>query len=158
MAMRIGDPGEPPPSDGQPATSADGAEARVAQVPGPVHALPDLVLAIDPAEGRVEVLGADGENLHSCGEVDRGSLEEFFPEPGIRSRVLGAANLTVETGQRQNLEYELTSSTGRRVFEGCTVLLSRQPVARVLWVAHDITERRDMASRLREREALLGTE
>jgi PAS domain S-box-containing protein len=150
MAMDLG---EPPPSDGRPA----GAEVRVARAPAMVHASPDLVLVIDPAEGRVDVLGADDENLHSRSEVVRGSLEEFFPEPGIRSRVLGAANRTVETGRRQYVEYEVTSSVGRRVFEGCTFLLSRQPVARVLWVAHDITERRDMASRLREREALLDT-
>ena len=120
-----------------------------------MRALPEPVFVVDPAGGWVEAFVGEGE--HPERARNRRALEEVFPEHGMRARLLAAAAQTIASGQRQCVEYELSGPEGQRAFEGHTVLFCREPSARVLWMAQNVTEHRTVATRLREREALLST-
>ncbi len=139
------DPRPPPGEDPRP-----GATEWEAFFP----AVPHPVVVLDLTRGQFESFAAEGSSEPAPA---RGRLEEFIPDEHLRSRVLAAAARSIETGQRQSIEFESSSPAGRRVVKAHVVVLSREPVARVVWVAHDITQSRDLARRLREREALLET-
>jgi signal transduction histidine kinase/CheY-like chemotaxis protein len=130
-------------------------DPRVDSMEGVSRVLPHTVFVLDPAAGRVEVVGSMEDSAFSH-PLAGGQFEEFFPEEGARAIVLEAVRKTIESGQRQPVEYELVSPAGRRAFEGHT-LVSREPAARVAWVVQDVTERREIADRLRQREVLLET-
>ncbi len=133
-----------------------GFDPLVGSMMGVSHVLPPTVFLFDPVAGRVDVVGSTEDSAFPRPRA-KGQLEEVLPEEEARTIVLEAVRKTIETGQRQPVDYELASPSGRRAFEGSTALVSREPVASVAWIVQDVTERREIADRLRQREILLET-
>ncbi len=114
----------------------------------------------------MQVVGGADRTMYTNGKALEGqTLHEALPE-GLASRFLGLINQTLETGEPQTLEYPLRnadvqgpvkrerrSDQDHRLqwFEGRIVPLPEydHPIPCVLWVAVNITHRKQMEDELR---------
>ena len=107
-----------------------------------VQALPDLVFVFSADGEYLEVFGGDAKLLaRDRDELLGRRIPEILPRDPAR-KLMKIIAKTVNTGQRQQIDYSLDLPVGRRHFEGRTALLDDPEAPRVIFLARDITRRR----------------
>lgn len=131
--------------------SATKGSARSDKLRGFLNAIPDLIFVLDETGRYVEVLGSDASLLYAGAKDLLGRrMHQVLPKFKA-DQFLRTVRTTLRTGKSQILEYQLDVPAGRRFFEGRTAPLWKRVKARrtVVWVSRDITERKNLESRLR---------
>lgn len=114
-----------------------------------IAALPDLVIVATPDGVMESVFAADpGMLMVPADQVLGHRFQELLP-PAVVLALEAAAGLALISGKVQQCEYELPLRGGTRWFNGRVVRFQAHGEPRVLWVVHDITERRHADSELR---------
>ncbi|WP_255191311.1 bacterio-opsin activator domain-containing protein [Natronobeatus ordinarius] len=94
----------------------------------------------------------------SAEELVGTNLEDVFPD-ALATELQGCIERTLESGQRQSVEYEAETTEGTRRFDARVVPIEEPVNGRraVVWLARDITERARRERELRRRRDQLET-
>lgn len=117
-------------------------------------AMPDIAFILDEHGRYVEILGHGEDLLYAeASQLKNRLLHDVLPRADA-DFVLATIRKTLETGQSQHVEYQLKVKAGVLWFEGHTSLMQPLPgkVRQIVWVAHNITERKQTELTLRESE------
>lgn len=117
-------------------------------------AMPDIAFVLDEHGRYVEILGHGEDLLYAdAAQLKNRLLHEVLPRADA-DFVLDVIRKTVDTGQSQHVEYPLKVKAGVLWFEGHTSLMQPVPgrIKQIVWVAHNITERKQAELALRENE------
>ncbi|NHN58817.1 bacterio-opsin activator domain-containing protein [Halorussus rarus] len=123
------------------------------------NAFPDVAFVLDENGQYLEVLSGPGTADLRTVDQERlvgKRLHDAFPDEQA-DRFLDLVRTTLETGGVETIEYDAETSAGTRWFEGRTAPLGDTIDGRdaVVWVARDVTDRRESERRLAEsRDAL----
>ncbi|MBD3276398.1 MAG: PAS domain-containing protein [Candidatus Marinimicrobia bacterium] len=121
-----------------------------------VKALPDLVFILNEDGRYVEILSDDETRLFKEAEQLKGQLMiDVLPSP-VADDALAAVQDTLKTGNSNSVEYELDVPAGKLWFEGLTAPFQKKDADGknlVLWVARDITDRKQAEF---QREEVIG--
>ena len=117
-------------------------------------AMPDIAFVLDEHGRYMEIFGHGEDLLYAdAAQLRNRLLHEVLPKADA-DFVLAIIRKTVETGHSQHVEYQLKVKAGVLWFEGHTSLM--QPVSgkhkQIVWIAHNITERKHAELALRENE------
>jgi len=123
---------------------------REGQLHAFVEALPDRILLFDWEGTFLEAYSADNDQLY----VDKASLIgntlHEVHEKELADRALDTIRSTIVSGKSQYLDYELNGPNGQVWFECKTSRIGDESGenGKVVWVARDITYRKEMERRL----------
>lgn len=123
------------------------------------NALPDLASIIDEDGRCVQFLSAPEHLLYTSVENELGKLvHEVLPKT-VADQIMGAVCRTIETETVQTVEYQLQVPAGLVWFEGRTALMETAPDGKrlIVYIARDITSRKEAELRLRRERNLLRT-
>jgi len=129
-------------------------EAEVLSIKERLHAilssLPDPCFLLD-AEGRyLDVLGGPEELPAQNREILlQKQVQDVLPPEQAKS-VLHTIRETIRTGMPQRLEYGIDMLSGHRLFEGTTASVMDKGKNLVIWLARDITTRKEAERQLQE--------
>lgn len=121
------------------------------------QALPDLAFILDE-DGRLIQLLNDPQRVilpeNQLGRV----IDEVFPSPAA-DLIVEAIRQTVVTGYTQQVEYQLEVAQGIKWYDGRTALMGRAAGGKqlIVYIARDITDRKEAEFRLRRERNLLRT-
>ncbi len=118
-------------------------------------ALPDLAFVFDSDGRTLDVITRSHELLFATPDAVVGrSLGDILP-PSVAEPAIDLLRLALDTGEPQELEYELDVPAGPRWFEARLARMDSPRGARVACVVRDITDRRSIDEALRRSEARL---
>jgi len=121
-----------------------------------VKALPDLVFVLNEDGKYVEILSDDETLLYKQAKQLKGQLmKDVLPAP-VADDAIEAVQDTLKTGNSNIVEYELDVPAGTLWFEGLTAPFQKKDTEGrklVLWVARDITDRKQAEI---QREEVIG--
>ncbi|MBK9745699.1 MAG: PAS domain-containing protein [Chloroflexi bacterium] len=121
------------------------------------EALPDLAFILDE-DGRLIQLLNDPQMVilpeHQLGRP----IDEVFPSPAA-DLIMDAIRQTVATGYTQQVEYQLEVAQATKWYDGRTALMGRADGGKqlIVYIARDITDRKEAEFRLRRERNLLRT-
>jgi len=115
-----------------------------------IDAHPDRIILIDWHGRLLDVHPGDRDDLLLKPEDSKGRLLHEVYEPELAKNALALVRLTIANGQSQNLEYTLESQSGPVWFDGRTSRVGDEDgeYGTVVWVARDITYRKEMEKRM----------
>jgi diguanylate cyclase (GGDEF)-like protein/PAS domain S-box-containing protein len=115
-----------------------------------INAIPDVMIVLDEDGRYVEVLSAESNLLYAPSPQLIGQLMSDVLPRKLADQFTTVIHRTLQTQQGQQLEYELDTLDGLHQFECRTQPLGHTVNNRrtVLFLAHDITERKQAADRL----------
>jgi len=123
-----------------------------------VDAMPDIAFVIDREDQLVEVFVPQGDERYRQvrGEWSGQPLGAVFP-PELAALFRATVATTLEENRTRNVEYAMTTGKQSRWYEGrVTPMLNEVGEAdRVVWVAYEITQRKQAEALLQHRDALL---
>ncbi len=169
---------EPPREDKDHNLTGDEAAARIAELEarcrqlafenkqlqalrGSLHAFisahPDLGFIFDSDGTYLEIIAPHEDLLYAeYGKLKGKRFDDLYP-PEEAIRYLTTVRRTIETGQPQQMEYQMQVPAGLRWFEGRTFPITPSVADKptVVWISRDITERKATEQELREARELL---
>lgn len=121
-------------------------------------ALPDVSFILDEDGRYVGVYGSQEQLLYLQPDKLIGSLLRDVLPPDTAGEFLGIIRHTIESGKPQIFEYKLEVLAGETWFEGRTSPMGEQVNGKstVVWLAHDITEKRKTQQELADSERRLA--
>ncbi len=123
------------------------------------RALPEEAFIIDEDGTYLDAqISANSSKLYEFPADDLLGLEldDVFPAP-VASSLQECITRTIESERIQSIEYETQTSKGLRTFEARVILLDEHVGGKraVVWLARDITDRKEKEQRLRSRHKRL---
>ncbi|MBU3914212.1 PAS domain S-box protein [bacterium] len=116
------------------------------------EALPDLAFIMNEDGRYVEVIASDKTILYrESAKLVGNTLHDLMPKE-IADGFLNVIKKTIESGKTQIYEYELDVIAGTRQFQGRTskMKMKTQGKNSVVWLAHDITKRKNAEQALKD--------
>jgi PAS domain S-box-containing protein len=116
-----------------------------------LHSLSEVVFILDDEGRYLDVLTSESELLRAAADQLLGRRVDEVMPADVAAIVHQAIAAAVQSGRTQIVEYSLDVLAGWRWFEGRATRIVDYAEAkpRVVWAAHDITERKTAADRLR---------
>lgn len=130
-------------------TNAD-LEDKERKITALISAFPDRILIFDWKGTFLDVYAADQyESLLKARDMEGKQLHDVHPKH-LADLALNAIRETIATGESQEVEYYLEGTEGLVWFEGRTSRIGDESGEQgmVIWVARDITYRKEMEERL----------
>ncbi|MDD3310715.1 ATP-binding protein [Pseudodesulfovibrio sp.] len=115
-----------------------------------IDAHPDRIILTDWHGRLLDIHPGDRDDLLLKPEAMQGRKPHDLYEPELAGNILTLVRRTITTGQSQNLEYTLQSENGLVWFDGRTSRVGDEDGedGTVVWVARDITYRKEMEKRM----------
>ena len=123
-------------------------EQTVSRFKALTSSLPDPCFILNKDGVYIEVLGGAPELLAESRELLLGNNLSNFLEPDQANDVMETIAKTLSTGLSQNIEYSVNVPSGKKYFEGATSKWERDDDAVVIWLARDITRRKEAEDNL----------
>jgi PAS domain S-box-containing protein len=126
-------------------------EEKEGRIQALVEALPDRIVLFDWHGRYLDIYPGFEENMALKSDRLQGRLVHECHPAELADKVLSVVRRTISTGRGQILEYSLDSTSGKTWFETRTSRIGSEDGEKgtVVWVARDITYRRQMERRLR---------
>lgn len=123
------------------------------------NALPDLAFIMDEDGRYIQILHAPESLLYKPAEDLRGKLVSDVLPDNVAEQIINTIQRTIESGAIQSVEFQLELPAGLTWFEGRTSLMAGEADEKQLlvYVARDITHRKEMELNLRRERNLLRT-
>jgi len=125
-------------------------EEREGHLQAMVEAFPDRIIILDWEGFYINVYATERDDVfHSENNIVGRRIHDIHPKT-LADRALAVVRRTITTGTSQDMDYYLEGPNGRVWFESRTSRIGDKDgeAGRVIWVARDITYRKDIEQRL----------
>lgn len=125
-------------------------EEREGRLQALIEAFPDRFILLDWAGRFLEIYAANNENVFLDTSDMSGNLIHEVHNKNLADKALDVIRRTITTGESQEMEYYLKGPEGKIWFESRTARVGDKDGedGKVIWVARDITYRKEMERRL----------